>query len=439
MTRYKVAITRYAHDADAVKRAVDLSGAFEKIPRGGKVFIKPNIVFWTKETVFPKWGVITTSRVIEEIVSCLKDMGIHHITIGEGIIRLKHNDSETSKHAYEQLGYYNLAKRYGIKCIDIFERPFRKIDMGRGGELAFNEDIIESDYIINVPVLKTHAQTRVSLGMKNFKGIIDINSRKKCHSADRENDLDYMISLLPDVLPPCAAVIDGIYTIERGPTFDGKARRSDIIIASPDMISADMVGAVVLGHEPEQVKYLVYAAEKHNRALDLSDIEIIGEKIEDVKSYHDYTFPYNEDNTLPAAMDRAGIKGVSYYKFDNTLCTYCSFITGAMLTSIAFAWKGKAWDDVEVLTGKIMKPLKGKKKTILLGKCMCSLNRDNPDINELIEIKGCPPKPEDAVKALHRAGIEVDPAIFENLDKAPGFFMSKYKDKPEFDESFYRI
>jgi hypothetical protein len=55
-------------------------------------------------------------------------------------------------------------------------------------------------------------------------------------------------------------------------------------------------------------------------------------------------------------MAKMGVKGISYPKFDLSRCTYCSAITGAVLSSIAFAWKGEPSYDVEVLTGKIMKP-----------------------------------------------------------------------------------
>ena len=57
----------------------------------------------------------------------------------------------------------------------------------------------------------------------------------------------------------------------------------------------------------------------------------------------------------------------------------------------------------------------------------------------MIAIKGCPPKPENIYKALTKAGIEVDPAIFENMDSIPGKFMKRYEGKPEFDESFFKI
>jgi hypothetical protein len=119
------------------------------------------------------------------------------------------------------------------------------------------------------------------------------------------------------------------------------------------------------------------------------------------------------------------------------MCTYCSGLNGIILFSIAQAWKGEPFDDVEVLTGKIMKPTANMKKTILLGKCMYDANKDHPEIKEMIAVKGCPPPTKSVVKALHKAGIEVDPAVFEHMDMAPGFFMARYEGKPEFEESFF--
>jgi Ni,Fe-hydrogenase III small subunit len=110
-----------------------------------------------------------------------------------------------------------------------------------------------------------------------------------------------------------------------------------------------------------------------------------------------------------------------------------------VLTAINIAWKGKPWDKVEILTGKTMKPTPGMNKTVLLGKCMYKANKDHPDIKEMIPVKGCPPNPEHVVKALHQAGIDVDAGLFKNMDHLPGFFMSKYKNKSEFDENFFKV
>jgi hypothetical protein len=107
--------------------------------------------------------------------------------------------------------------------------------------------------------------------------------------------------------------------------------------------------------------------------------------------------------------------------------------------AIAMAWKGKPWGDVEVLTGKEMKATPGYKKTILLGKCIYQANKDNPHIQEMLAIKGCPPSEEGIFKALRQAGIEVDKGFFDEMDKVPGIQMKRYEGKPEFDEAFFTI
>jgi hypothetical protein len=248
-----------------------------------------------------------------------------------------------------------------------------------------------------------------------------------------------MVSRLADRLPPTFTLVDGIYTTERGPGFDGRVHRSNILIASRDIFAADCVGARVLGYEPAQVPYLVHAAQRRQRPLDFSDIEVVGESIADVSALHEHGFPYTEDGSLPVPMRKMGIRGLSYKKYDLSMCTYCSILNGAILGAIAFAWKGTPWEDVEILTGKAMQPTPGKNKTVLIGKCIYQANKDNPDIQEMIAVKGCPPQPKTIVKALHRAGIPVDPAIIENAEQMPGFFMRRYENKPEFDESFFKV
>ncbi|MFC1820990.1 DUF362 domain-containing protein, partial [Thermodesulfobacteriota bacterium] len=142
---------------------------------------------------------------------------------------------------------------------------------------------------------------------------------------------------------------------------------------------------------------------------------------------------------LKPPLEKMGIKGLDFPKHDLSLCTYCAGFTDPMLRSIAEAWDGKPFDDVEVLTGKVMKPSGRSKKTILLGKCMCQANKDNNDISEMIQVKGCPPSTSSIIKALHKAGIKVDPSRLEEIDNEPGLFTKRYEGKPGFDESLFRI
>lgn len=43
------------------------------------------------------------------------------------------------------------------------------------------------------------------------------------------------------------------------------------------------------------------------------------------------------------------------------------------------------------------------------------------------------------VKALHLAGIEADPGLFDNIDQLPEFFMARYRNRPEFEEGFFKV
>jgi uncharacterized protein (DUF362 family) len=436
-----VSIVRYEKPLESVRKAVELCRGLDHLPQKARVFIKPNVVFWTRETNFPKYGVITTSRVVEDMVVLLKERGVDKIMIGEGTVLSNPKATDDQEHAFETLGYGALKKRYGVELVNIWKRPFKKVDLGNGVILKFNADILESDFVVDLPVLKTHSMTVVSLGIKNLKGMIDIPSRKKCHNTDPQKNLHFMVSRLADRMPPMFTLLDGIYTSERGPNIDGTMHRSNLLVASADVLSADMVGASVLGHHPQNVPYLVHAARSRKRPVDLSDIKVVGESIDQVTALHQYDFPYTKDESLPLPISKMGVTGLSYYKYDLSLCTYCSGLTRTIFYAIAKAWQGDPWDDIEVLSGKVMQPAAGKKKTILFGKCMCQAHKDKDkaDNREWIEIKGCPPKPDSIVKAFQLAGIDVDPIIFENIEKLPGRFFKRYEDQPEFEEFHFQI
>ncbi|WP_299981815.1 DUF362 domain-containing protein [Desulfobacula sp.] len=437
MNDINVAIFRFEKNAETVKRAVQSVNAFKHLPSNAKVVIKPNIVVWL-DSPYPKWGVVTTSTIMEETVILLKEYGVTDISIVEGSLQMVPGEKQIGQKSFEGLGYTKLRDRYGVKLLDVWERPFEKVALEDGLSLNVNTDLMASDFLVNLPVLKTHAQVKVSLGIKNLKGFLNVSSRKKCHNSDVNKDLDYMVSKLPGLLPPSATIIDGIYTLERGPSIDGKPKKSNLVIASSNVLCADMVGARVLGHDPKDIPYLAQVASDMGISTDFSQINVKGEKIDDVASFHNYTFPFNEDNTLPLNMEKMGIKGIKFHKYDTTVCTYCSPLIGMLLTIIAMSYKAP-FDDVEFLTGKRLRPSKGSKKSILVGQCMCALNKNHEGPQEIVKIKGCPPDPKSTAIALKGIGIDVDPSFFTNFDMVGAFMMERFKSKPEFDESYYTI
>jgi uncharacterized protein (DUF362 family) len=433
---YDVAITKYKEGLESLKKAVVLVDGLQGFSGASKVVIKPNFMEWPEGTDFPKYGVMTTARLIEELVVLLKEHGVGHISLVEGPA------NGIFRQIASGMGLDLLAERYGVNLIDVFEGPFARVTAG-DVTLSISKTVLDADHVIGMPVMKTHSQTMVSLGIKNFKGVLDTASRKRCHGADLSSDLNYHLVKLSQMLRPSLTIIDGIYTLERGPYCSGDAYRTDIIVASRDLISADKVGAAILGIPPQTVPYIAHAAENRGGPLDLSDINILGDTpLAAVSRVHKWEWAWNKAGDMPKLLALAGVKGITWRKVDSTICTYCAaFLPGYIGTGIFLAKnRDKSYDDIEILPGKIRDPEGGHKHTLLVGQCQVKRNGRNPLINHSVEIGGCPPREEDFYNAYRELGIDLPDTFKEQVQKIPEvFYLPKYKGKREFQEDFFRI
>ena len=437
---HDVAVVRYEKPLESLRKVVTLVGGLKDISSSSKVFLKPNFCVWHDEADFPKYGVITTARLIEDIVILLREHGVKDITLVEGVVEIEKRTESTLERVAQGMGLDILAKRYGVKIVDALRGSFTKV---AAGDVTFsvNKDILEADFIINMAALKTHTQTMVSLGIKNLKGVLSIPSRKKCHTPKGSLNLDFHLARLSDIFPPSLTIIDGIYTLERGPLYTGRAYRSNIIIASKDVVSADIVGSTMLGIDPSTVLYIVRAAKSKGRPTDLGDINIIGEvDIKTALEPHEWEFKQNELGDLPIFFERAGIKGLTYPQADKTMCTYCTYFIYYIIWGILMAEnRDQPFDDIEMLHGKILEPSGGHKHTLLVGQCQVKRNSNNPLINHCVKIRGCPPSKEDLLAAYAELGIELPHDFLESMNKSSETFMNRYANQPEFDESFYKV
>src|SRR5680860_167246 len=190
-----VSITKFEDAYRSVRQALDSCQGLTGLERKDRILIKPNLVSWDWELPFPPYGVVTTSSVMSALVRILTEEGFTDLTIAEAPLMLP----KTIGHAmYKELGYYDLAEKYGIRLVDLNEEKFVKVDCD-GYELGIGESVLRADKIINVPVLKTHNQTKVSLGIKNLKGVLNRKSKKFCHNKDI--DLSYIFPHIIEKLP----------------------------------------------------------------------------------------------------------------------------------------------------------------------------------------------------------------------------------------------
>ena len=441
MNKYDVAVARYEEPLLSVRRVVELAGGFATLPADARVVVKPNFVSWHEEGNSPRYGVITTARILEDVLIVLKEHGFRQITIAEGIVEAERRSKSLMTLLAAGMGLSALEKRYGVGLADVHKGSFGKVSIAQGLELSFSTYITEADYIINVPVLKTHQMTAVSLGIKNMKGALDTASRKICHRPGRDPDLHACVAMLPSLMPPSFTIIDGIYTLERGATALGEAHRSNILVASRDLICADKVGARLLGYQPQGIRHIDLACQRAGRPSDLTDVNVIGEiDIETALKPHAHRFEYNQAQDMPLLFEQRGISGVRLPETDDTLCTYCGYFIFPVVMGILMASnKNRHFDDIEILTGGKQEPSKGHKHTVLVGKCQVQKNSANPLIRHCVPIRGCPPSVRGLLEAYKLVGIELPDEAGEWIKTIPEVLMMRYAGRPEFDESFYRI
>ena len=208
--------------------------------------IKPNLVVAKPA----ESGATTDPAVVEGIITYLKDHGCHRITILEGSWI-----GDSTERAFTVCGYRELAERFNVKLVDL--KKDRAVTVRQGSlELEICQSVLELDYLINVPVLKAHCQTRLTCALKNLKGCIPDREKRRYHTLG----LHKPIAALNKVLKQDLIVVDGIIgdlTFEEGGTPVNMHR----IIVGCDPVAVDSYCAGLLGLSPEDVPYITYAEE----------------------------------------------------------------------------------------------------------------------------------------------------------------------------------
>ena len=368
-----VSLIKYRPDSGSLHTALDLCDGLNGLKRGSSVLIKPNLVISGPPSQKPI-GMVTSATLMEELILILKDRGCKDISIGEGSIVVKELGTNT-RTAMDWAGIRELAVKYGVKTIDFNRGPFKDFEID-GIKIKVAKIPLDTDFLINFPVLKTHAQTKTTLGIKNLKGCLSPGSKKTFHKLD----LEKFIAFLGQQIKVDLTIIDGLYGLQKGPM--GKdIHPMNLIIAGSDMVSVDMVGSAVIGIDPNEVNYLRYIADSQGRSLDLSRLDIRGERIADVAKKLIWEYPWWED-----ILRKYGVEGIRCDDPGNYFCSGCTATVFPGLNRFFRENQGRCFKGIEICLG-INKAHVGSEKVFLVGKCAVNAN---PDVKGAVAIKGCP-------------------------------------------------
>ena len=262
-TDYKEMTKRLLMEAELEKR----------IPgKEARIGIKPNLVSPSEAS----WGATTHPEIVAGIVEYLQERGFSNLLILEG----SWVGDKTSESA-EVCGYQDLCSQYGIPFVDTQKDSFRARDC-KGLELKLCDQAVDLDFLINVPVLKGHCQTKLTCALKNMKGLIPNQEKRHFHALGLHKPIAHLnAGLHQDFI-----VVDhicGDLDFEDG----GNPVVRNCIMAAADPVLVDAHAADLLYYRPEEIPYIKIAEELGVGSADLSRLQIrlIGEKstVEDGK------------------------------------------------------------------------------------------------------------------------------------------------------------
>lgn len=216
------------------------------IPQGARVGLKPNLVVARPHHE----GATTAPELVEGVILYLKSHGFDDIVIAEGSWI-----GDSTQRAFQVCGYTELAEKYGVELVDLQKDGFhtRKVDEL---ELQICNEMENIDFLINLPVLKGHCQTKITCALKNLKGCIPNSEKRRFHTLGLHKPIAYLNKALKTDL----VIVDGLVgdlDFEEG----GNPVQMDRLIVGQDPVLVDSYVAHLLGYEPSEISYLTLAEE----------------------------------------------------------------------------------------------------------------------------------------------------------------------------------
>lgn len=241
-----------------------LGGIQAFVKKGQKVVVKPNIGW----DVSPERAGNTNPRLIEEIVKHCYQAGAKEVYVFD-------NTCDNWERCYQNSGIERAVKNANGKIAPGNSSGYYqevKIPNGQSlKEARVHELLLSADVVINVPILKDHGGTRLTMSMKNLMGVVW--DRRYWH----RNDLHQCIADFATYHKPTLNVLDAYYVMKqngpRGVSVDDVVQMKSLLI-STDMVAIDTAGAKLLGFDPADIRHIGLAAAAKVGRSDLSSLNI---------------------------------------------------------------------------------------------------------------------------------------------------------------------
>ncbi|MFO7904837.1 MAG: DUF362 domain-containing protein [Planctomycetota bacterium] len=362
-------------NACAALALLDLTAAREK-----RVLLKPNI----GRLASPATGVNTHPRVVAAAIDVLRQAGAE-VAVGESPIM----GVDVMK-AFEQSGVTAVAQARDCPLIDMDRRDCVELDVPDGHvvhRLKGCPEALEFDFVVSIPVMKTHMHTGATLGVKNMKGCLWRKSKVQLHmlpplEGSDEKPINVAIADMSAVLRPHLTLIDGTVGMEGLGPSAGRPKPLDVVVAGADAFAADAVACRLMGLKAEQVPHLRIGAARGYGTIDLNRIAVAPE------NWQDWISPFLRP------PENLAIQFPNVTLWDNRSCSACQSTLLLFLTQHRerlFDYFGTE-SPINVAIGKGHTEL--PEQTLCLGNCTAKHKHQG------VFVPGCPPVGSQILAAL---------------------------------------
>ena len=265
----KVALVKGLRGHEPVFKALDLIDYKSILVDREKVLVKVNFICEkTWDT-----GATTDPIVVEAIVKKLKELSVK-IYVAESDATITSADK-----AFITTGMKQMCERNDVEFLNlrqVKDRVKLPIPSGEALKSIVVPRLVIESAVISAAKLKTHANTGVTLGLKNMFGLLPDKFKGKYHL----KGISKVIVDINTVLKPALTVIDGFVGMEGSGPIDGTPVQMNLIIAGADVVATDATACRVMGIDPHEVKHVLRAHEKGLGSID--DVQVVGDKVEAV-------------------------------------------------------------------------------------------------------------------------------------------------------------
>ena len=270
-----IAITRtFDGIEEAAHRVIEQIGGMTSVMRGARVAIlKPNFVAGRSAETGSTTSFALLKAVAEEVRAC-----------GAEPVLCEAPGTEFDREAtYTILGIDKFCAENGIRIVRIDPEGGDKdwVELRPKGAKRLHHfrvpRLLSEACFINLPVLKTHVVSTMTLGMKNPMGVLPRPDRRAMHTFG----IDQCIVDMNRGIKPDLTIVDGSVGQDgEGPLYGDKADLQ-VLVAGRDSLAVDLACCQIVGVKPRDIPHLRLALEQ----LGKPSWSVVGEDVGVIKKF----------------------------------------------------------------------------------------------------------------------------------------------------------